>query len=135
MGRRGQADLEVQPQYRPEAHGGAAAPPAPPAPPTDDEAHEASSHEASQREAPSAGAAETVRMQASVTDLTALSLEHKVHGECVARCTLRTLYSKRWKPAFAVLDRPELLLLFRSKDDFADYLRGPPRLSTAISRC
>ena len=156
MGKRGQATLEVQPQFRPDA-----APPPPPlkpAPPPPEHAaapatrppeqapeeHVSSGEPAAALPAPSgepaaalpappggeaapalpapSGGGPTVTLQASASGLTSLSLEHKLHFDGVARCSVHSMVTKRWRPAFVVLDRPELLLVFRSREDYTDYL-------------
>ena len=133
MGKRGQATLEVQPQFRPDA-----APPPPPLkppPPPPEHAaapatrppeqapeeHVSSGEPAAALPAPP-GSGPTVTLQASASGLTSLSLEHKLHFDGVARCSVHSMVTKRWRPAFVVLDRPELLLVFRSREDYTDYL-------------
>ena len=133
MGKRGQATLEVQPQFRPDA----APPPPPLKPPPPPPEHAAApatrppeqapeEHVSSGEPAPALpappGGGPTVTLQASASGLTSLSLEHKLHFDGVARCSVHSMVTKRWRPAFVVLDRPELLLVFRSREDYTDYL-------------
>ncbi|CAM9716581.1 unnamed protein product [Chrysoparadoxa australica] len=42
----------------------------------------------------------------------------KPDGECLARISVRTLLVKRWKPIYFIFELPDLLLLYRSRDDY-----------------
>ncbi|CAN0330104.1 unnamed protein product, partial [Discosporangium mesarthrocarpum] len=39
-------------------------------------------------------------------------------GECLARISVRTLLVKKWKPTYFIFELPDLLLLYRSRDDY-----------------
>jgi len=49
----------------------------------------------------------------------------KLHGECLARVSARTLMMKEWKPCFWVFDHPGLLLVFRERQHYLDYAANP----------
>lgn len=38
-------------------------------------------------------------------------------GECFARISVRTLLVKKWKTTYFIFELPDLLLLYRSRDD------------------
>ncbi|CAM9178747.1 unnamed protein product, partial [Phaeothamnion confervicola] len=42
----------------------------------------------------------------------------KPDGECLARISVRTLLVKKWKPTYFIFELPDLLLLYRSRDDY-----------------
>ena len=69
--------------------------------------------------------ASKMSLTTSAANLTAVSLEGKAHGDCVARCSMRTLATRRWRNAFVVHDRPGSLLVFRSRGDYTDYMFNP----------
>ncbi|CAN0526886.1 unnamed protein product, partial [Laminaria digitata] len=41
----------------------------------------------------------------------------RADGECFARISVRTLLVKKWKPTYFIFELPDLLLLYRSRDD------------------
>jgi hypothetical protein len=52
-------------------------------------------------------------------------LAGKLHGECLARISMRTLLAKEWKPCFWVFDAPNVLLVFRERAHYLDYHANP----------
>lgn len=45
-------------------------------------------------------------------------------GECFARISVRTLLVKKWKSTYFIFELPDLLLLYRSRDDHMYNPRG-----------
>lgn len=41
----------------------------------------------------------------------------RADGECFARISVRTLLVKKWKTTYFIFELPDLLLLYRSRDD------------------
>lgn len=41
----------------------------------------------------------------------------RADGECFARISVRTLLVKKWKITYFIFELPDLLLLYRSRDD------------------
>merc|ERR1719213_1263620 len=54
---------------------------------------------------------------------------HSTHGvvqiECLARCSLRTLKTKVWKPSVVIIKGHRELLVFRNSSDWAQYRTAP----------
>lgn len=48
----------------------------------------------------------------------------KADGECFARISVRTLLVKKWKTTYFIFELPDLLLLYRSRDDHMYNPRG-----------
>ena len=49
----------------------------------------------------------------------------KVHGECLARVSARTITFKVWKEIFWVFEQQNVVLLFRQRADYLDYHSNP----------
>jgi len=52
-------------------------------------------------------------------------LSGKLHGECLARISMRTLLVKEWKPCFWVFHKPNELLVLRKREDYLDFNVNP----------
>ena len=48
----------------------------------------------------------------------------RADGECFARISVRTLLVKKWKITYFIFELPDLLLLYRSRDDHMYNPRG-----------
>ena len=73
---------------------------------------------APQRRRPTTGGADAYRVQKSKP---AHATKGVVQIECLARCSLRTLKTKVWKPAVVIVKGHRELLVFRTSSDWAQY--------------
>ena len=67
---------------------------------------------------------ESVRVENPTATLATL-LCGKVHGECLARVSARTITFKVWKEIFWVFEQQNVVLLFRQRADYLDYHSNP----------
>ena len=49
------------------------------------------------------------------------TLQGKIYGTCLARSSARSMVMKDWKPVFWVLENPNVLMLFRSAENYRGY--------------
>ena len=49
------------------------------------------------------------------------TLEGKIYGTCLARSSSRSMILKDWKPCFWVLENPNVLMIFRSAENYRGY--------------